>query len=179
LSRLHALDFFSVVTFLFCWWCWDWTRVLEHVLYHWATSRPMVFGDRLLLCSPGWPQVLDPPASAFWVLWLQVWTATPICSNFSIQPVLSYSSHHLCSTVSCLEDFESLLNSCPSPCWLRFGLPCPSLLDSAAWHAVLFRLLPKPLTIMNKAAKHPWLLWNNSQQSSYKISLGAHQLMKG
>jgi hypothetical protein len=70
LSRLHALDFFSVVTFLFCWWCWDWTRVLEHVLYHWATSRPMVFGDRLLLCSPGWPQVLDPPASAFWVLWV-------------------------------------------------------------------------------------------------------------
>jgi hypothetical protein len=32
------------------------------------------FWDHISLCTPGWPRTHNPPASAFWVLGLQVWT---------------------------------------------------------------------------------------------------------
>jgi hypothetical protein len=30
----------------------------------------LIFWDRILLCSPGWLQIQDPPASAFWIFYI-------------------------------------------------------------------------------------------------------------
>jgi hypothetical protein len=40
-------------------------------------KQRIFFWDRISLCSPGWPQIIDPSASASQVLKLQAWTTIP------------------------------------------------------------------------------------------------------
>jgi hypothetical protein len=51
-------------------------RSNTHLFFCWHCFC-FVPGDRVLLCSPGWPWIHNLSALAFWVLGLQAWITTP------------------------------------------------------------------------------------------------------
>jgi hypothetical protein len=75
-----------------------------------SSRIPPPFGDRVSLCSPGWPQIPDSHASASWALGLQVCITTLdsviiltnvfwwICIHVSTEYIGRFSSGvHLCN----------------------------------------------------------------------------------
>jgi hypothetical protein len=54
------------------------------------------FKDSIFLCSPGWPQICNPPASAYWVLGLQMFTTIPSQYLPSYAWLISFYNITLC-----------------------------------------------------------------------------------
>jgi hypothetical protein len=54
------------------------TDISGNWLYFYLFNYYYYFWDRVLLCSPGWPQTHDPPASVSQVLGLEVWSPCPV-----------------------------------------------------------------------------------------------------
>jgi hypothetical protein len=77
LSRLFCL--FQYCFFILFFHCKG--QNLSHMQYkHSPTephSQPLVFRNRVSLCSPGWPRTHSAPASTSWVLGSQVYATTP------------------------------------------------------------------------------------------------------
>jgi hypothetical protein len=55
-------------------------------------AKLFFFSRRVLLCSPGWPRTLGPPASIFWVLELQVYVTMPVCMDTLLTQELIFPS---------------------------------------------------------------------------------------
>jgi hypothetical protein len=75
-----------------------------------------------LLCSPGWPHIPGPPASASWVLELQAWTTTPGLNCFpSPQGFTRIVPQRECIKLS--SDSRGRLPACPHS-WHYWILAC-------------------------------------------------------
>jgi hypothetical protein len=89
--------------------------------------------DRVLLCSPGRPQTHDPPASASWVLGLQVFNTTlspdwlllgaNAAEDFKLKPMLLYHSKNPIVLKGCTKSPLSI-NRAMKPGWQHICLQC-------------------------------------------------------
>lgn len=94
----------------------------------------VVYWNRILLCGPGWPGSLDPPALAFWMLGLQTRTAFEAPPLAAIIPIWLNTISH-CGL--CLLYHNSLLH-CPFITLSKKGYAVPrgsqmSKITGKAW----------------------------------------------